>query len=373
MRQVRRKAGQGSIGLQCVHGGFRPQTRTFCRLRFVSEWWVSARRPVSRVQLDLLVTTEKSLEGAFMSGHWIMLAMVVAALTVPGWAGNAVYVDDRALALGVQTKMEAALQKKALTPVAELVRQLKAVKAVQVKVPSRLRRAPVQSAAEVYERCKKGVVMVFSLGECGHCKKLHANASSGYVITESGLMVSNYHVINQDVARTKAIAVADAQGRLFNIKSVVAASEKDDIAVLQLDGDGFEPLMLTADAPPPGAVVHVISHPQGNYYYFSSGHVARYFLERKGPNDQLPVRRISITADYGGGSSGAPLLNDRGELVGMVSSTSTLMTENNAAHKEFTQMVFHSCVPTESIVDLLNGKTGVQSSPTGVTGAKASK
>jgi len=199
-------------------------------------------------------------------------------------------------------------------------------------------------------------MMVFLLAECGHCKKLHANASSGYVITESGLMVSNYHVINQNVARCKAIAVADSQGRVYNIKSVVAASEKDDVAVLQLEGNGFEPLMLAPDAPPPGSTVHVISHPQGNCYYFTSGNVARYFMERKGGDDQHPVRRIAITADYGGGSSGAPLLNERGEVVGMVSSTSTLTTENNAAHKESVQMVFHTCIPTETIAALLNGK-----------------
>ena len=293
-----------------------------------------------------------------MIGRWMMMGvLMLAAVVVPGWAGTAVYMDDLAMGQGVQVKMEEALKAKTLTPVADLVKQLKAAKAAPVKVPSRLRRAPVQSAADIYEHCRQGVVMVFLLAECSHCKKLHANASSGFVITESGLMVSNYHVLNQDVARCKAIAVADSQGRVYNIKSVVAANEKDDIAVLQLEGEGFEPLMLTPDAPPPGSTVHVISHPQGNYYYFTSGNVARYFAERKGGNDQHPVRRIAITADYGGGSSGAPLLNERGEVVGMVSSTSTLTTENNAAHKESVQMVFHTCVPTESITGLLSGRS----------------
>ena len=57
---------------------------------------------------------------------------------------------------------------------------------------------------------------------------------------------------------------------------------------------------------------------------------------------------VTVTADYAIGSSGGPVLNDAGEVVGMVSRTSTVSTADDAASGQpaagNVQMVFKDCV-----------------------------
>jgi S1-C subfamily serine protease len=66
---------------------------------------------------------------------------------------------------------------------------------------------------------------------------------------------------------------------------------------------------------------------------------------------------LTVTADYGGGSSGAPVLNAAGEVVGMVSSTAALLAdteEGKAPEAADVQMVFRDCVSVETMRRLIS-------------------
>ena len=54
--------------------------------------------------------------------------------------------------------------------------------------------------------------------------------------------------------------VKQDDGKVAPVKSVLAASEADDIAVVQVEGEGFQPLSVAAAARI-GSPVTVISHP----------------------------------------------------------------------------------------------------------------
>ena len=63
---------------------------------------------------------------------------------------------------------------------------------------------------------------------------------------------------------------------------------------------------------------------------------------------------MSITADYAKGSSGGPVLNPAGEVVGMVSSTQSIYYESdNGQPKGPLQMVVKNCVPVDAVKQLL--------------------
>ena len=62
---------------------------------------------------------------------------------------------------------------------------------------------------------------------------------------------------------------------------------------------------------------------------------------------------MSVTADFAKGSSGAPILDLNGNVVGMVASTkSVYYDEENGLQKDL-QMVMKNCVPAKCILDLI--------------------
>jgi V8-like Glu-specific endopeptidase len=70
-------------------------------------------------------------------------------------------------------------------------------------------------------------------------------------------------------------------------------------------------------------------------------------------NERKLGRRMAITADYAKGSSGAPVFNRKGQVVGVVSSTSSIYYSVENGKKENLQMVVKNCIPVESIRELI--------------------
>jgi S1-C subfamily serine protease len=140
-----------------------------------------------------------------------------------------------------------------------------------------------------------------------------------------------------------------ADGRIMPVLSVLAASEADDIAIVQLGGEGLQPVPLLADAPV-GSKVCAISHPDSQYYTLTEGIISRYCV-RTTKGAEVPL--MAITADYAKGSSGAPILDECGNAVGMVASTISIYYTNEGGKKDNLQMVLKHCVPAASVLKLI--------------------
>jgi S1-C subfamily serine protease len=61
---------------------------------------------------------------------------------------------------------------------------------------------------------------------------------------------------------------------------------------------------------------------------------------------------MSITADYARGSSGSPVLDDSGAVVGMVADTRSIYYTIDHGAQQNLQMVVKECVPSASILKL---------------------
>ena len=255
-------------------------------------------------------------------------------------------IDDIAMKARFQRGLETLAEGKKGTSLAELNKQLNRKKAkvdMPENKPSRF------SPDELYERCRSSVLMIGRIYKCDKCTKWHVGSASAFALTSDGVIVTNYHVIEEKDGAT--LGAMDLSGKTYPVTEVLAANKADDVAILRLKGARLTPLSLAGQAAPVGSSINVISHPDGRYFTMTKGDVSRYYLLR-GKDKTAP--RMAITADYAKGSSGGPVLNTRGEVVGMVSSTNSIYYTREKGQNQNLQMVIKSCVPVGAISKLLH-------------------
>ena len=205
---------------------------------------------------------------------------------------------------------------------------------------------PVVKGART-EEVQKAIAVVGGVYKCKRCTHWHVAPASGFLIAED-LVVTNFHVVNQPERAALAVRLFDS--RVFMVESVVASNERFDLAVLRIPKTGVTPVAL-GQAAPVGAKVDLISHPNQKFYTLSEGRVARYFMTQR---DRKTVPAMSITADFGRGSSGAPVLNEAGEVVGIAASTESLYYTEKDDEQKNLQMVFKNCVPVSQLRELIS-------------------
>jgi S1-C subfamily serine protease len=134
---------------------------------------------------------------------------------------------------------------------------------------------------------------------------------SGFFVNTTGLVATNFHVIAGGFKATVLVP----NGISRDIIGVRGASEKIDLALLQTDIHPGVVLPLRAGNPEPiGAAAFAIGNPLGMTNTLSAGLISGY-------RDIDAVPCIQTSAPISPGSSGGPLLNDRGEVLGVTSMT----------------------------------------------------
>ena len=251
-----------------------------------------------------------------------------------------VVINDRAIIGQMTREATRMMDFNETVSMESLIEQLK-------KEPRAELRLPVGKGGRA-EEVQKAIAVVGGVYKCKRCTRWHVAPASGFLIAED-LLVTNYHVVNQP--ERSALAVRLFDGRVFMVESVVVASERYDLAVVRIPNTGITPVAL-GQAAPVGAKVDLISHPNQNFYTLSEGRVARYFMTQR---DKKTVPAMAITADFGRGSSGAPVLNEAWEVVGIAASTESLYYTEDDGDQKNLQMVFKNCVPVSQLRELIGG------------------
>jgi S1-C subfamily serine protease len=219
------------------------------------------------------------------------------------------------------------------------------------------------SGERLYERARESVLLLGAPVWNRETEDWEVSLATGFVIQEEGVFVTNFHVL--DVPDAAGLTAMTFDGRVFPVKSVLAVNPLADIAVCRLDGaSGLRPLPLVADAKP-GASVRVLSHPQDAYYSLTEGIISRYFVLRE---NGKATTMFTTTADFAVGSSGGPVFDAFGNVVGMVAATDSVYSgpledgaEDSQNDSESSvdpgdlQMVLKMCVPSADILKLVSG------------------
>ena len=173
------------------------------------------------------------------------------------------------------------------------------------------------------------VLALGSYYHCPDCGDWHFSGSAGFMVAD-GIACTCCHVVlgEDEGIKESFLVAADAAGHVYPVRSVAAADTASDTCFLRLEGCPLKPLPLRAEVRP-GERVYCLSHPGGYYFMFTQGMIAR--LNRR-PNEVYddkgrtngtftrPILFLNVTAEFAPGSSGAPVVDDAGNVVGQVAS-----------------------------------------------------
>jgi S1-C subfamily serine protease len=144
---------------------------------------------------------------------------------------------------------------------------------------------------------------------------------SGFVIDKAGHIVTNYHVV-EGATEVKV----NFSGEDEIDAEIVGADPSTDIALLKIDSQAraLTPIPLgNSDAVRVGDSVVAIGNPFGLDRTVTAGIVSALQRDIQAPNGFTIGKAIQTDAPINSGNSGGPLLNTRGEVIGVNSQIRT--------------------------------------------------
>lgn len=206
---------------------------------------------------------------------------------------------------------------------------------------------PVQPAIkldgpQVYEHTVPSVVEITVL-----TRSSRGAQGSGVIVKSNGLIVTNYHVIADAVSARVRLH----NGDIYDTVEIAETDERKDLAVLKIKASDLPTVTLAPfDTIKVGSTLYALGSPRGLEGSLSQGVVSSIRAISDFDSTLSGFRVIQFTAPVSPGSSGGPLIDEFGRLVGVVSSSLTGSQNINLG------------IPVKYINDLLesfNGSTRV--------------
>ncbi len=145
-------------------------------------------------------------------------------------------------------------------------------------------------------------------------------SGSGFVLSEDGYIITNYHVVEYAAAGDLPVTVVLYDGTEYEAR-IVGTEDVNDIAVLKIEATGLTPVELgDSDELRVGEEIYAVGNPLGELEFsMSTGHVSA--LDRQVSTDEADdISMFQIDAAVNSGNSGGPVYNDRGQVIGVVTA-----------------------------------------------------
>ena len=173
----------------------------------------------------------------------------------------------------------------------------------------------------VFKKAAPSVVKVFT----------ETGSGSGSLISKEGLILTNWHVVKD--AKKVGIVFMPEKGKKvtednFLEGEVVKINGEADLALVKIDKvpANAKPLYITREDPEIGQDVHAIGHPKGGSdWTYTKGYISQLNYDDNWSYEATLHKvklMIQSQTPINPGNSGGPLLGNKGEIVGVNSSSS---------------------------------------------------
>jgi serine protease Do len=170
-----------------------------------------------------------------------------------------------------------------------------------------------KTVEELAKELKPSIAVIVQKGRQSDKDKL----GTGFVVDANGIIATNYHVIGEG----RPIAVEMADGKKFDVVSVLATDRVHDLALIKVDAKGLPALALgDSDKLKDGQAVLTLGNPHGLKHSVVAGVVS-------GRRDIDNVSFIQLAIPVEPGNSGGPLVDMEGRVHGIITLKS-LVSEN---------------------------------------------
>ena len=181
------------------------------------------------------------------------------------------------------------------------------------------------TAAQIYKRSAPDVVSILATSQgqsygdslFGFGQQTQQDSGSGIVVSASGLILTNDHVVSG--AQSLTVTIGGSSGTTRKA-TLVSEDRNADLALLKVDVSGLNVDPLTfADSShvQVGDVTYAIGNPYGLDQTLTTGVVSALGRQIQAPDGANIDGVIQTDAALNPGNSGGPLLNAAGEVIGI--------------------------------------------------------
>jgi Trypsin-like peptidase domain len=164
------------------------------------------------------------------------------------------------------------------------------------------------SASDIYKQSSPSVVLIETYNEKGQVMA----SGSGFIVNASGAILTNFHVVEHTKRATVRLANDDA----YDTVEVLDVDKRKDIALIKIKGIGLPAVRLgRSNAVEVGDKVFSLSNPLGLLQNTLSEGIVSGIRQLDG------YKCFQITAPISHGSSGGPIFNSKGEVIGLAVAT----------------------------------------------------